>query len=438
MSQVKISIVGAGSVYTALMLRSLMLTRKRGALPQVELSLMDIADGRLKIMEGLARKMAAEAAVDVKISRTLDLAETLDGADFVITTFRVGGLEGRLADETVPLEHHMLGQETVGAGGTFLCLRTVPAILEVVREMERRCPDAWLVNYTNPANFIVDAVRRESNIRVVGLCDGMLGILRLVKKLLGLDTIEGIDPRVAGVNHCTWTLECYHDGRDIYPEMPELIGRVDPEKLTDREKLAVRMYRIFGVLPGSSAYTRYFWNLRPVMEEFTAPDFVPKARGMMQAFDEAFAYFDAAESDVLRLEKHVGDLEHGDQAMDFIKAVVNDLDEIQIVNIENRGTVANLPADTIVEVPGRVAAAGITPVPTGPLPKGLLGVVRAQIEHAELSVDAALTGDPTLAVQALLAHPQSTTFDDVLKTVEELADAHKANLGHMRWDELAF
>jgi len=432
----KISIVGAGSVYTALMIRSLMLTRKRGGLPEVELSLMDIADGRLKIIESLARKLAAEAGVDVAISRTCDLAETLDAADFVITTFRVGGLEGRLADETVPLKHHMLGQETVGAGGTFLCLRTVPAILEVVREMERRCPDAWLVNYTNPANFIVDAIRRESNVRVVGLCDGVLGILRLTQKLLGLDTIEGIDPRVAGVNHCTWTLQLFHDGRDLYPDMPALIDRFDPARLSATEQLAVRMYRIFGVLPGSSAYTRYFWNLRGVMDEFTAPDFTPKAKRMMQMFEETFAYFDAVEENVLNLEKHVGDLEHGDQAMRFIEAVVNDLDEIQTVNVENGETVPNLPAHTIVEVPGRVAASGITPVPTGPLPGGLVGLVRAQIDHAELSVDAALSGDPKLALQAVMASPQSTTFDDAVATVKGLAEAHKANLGHMRWQEL--
>ncbi|HUV38661.1 MAG TPA: hypothetical protein VMY39_03565 [Planctomycetota bacterium] len=433
----KISIVGAGSVYTALMLRSLMLTRKREGLPEVELSLMDVADERLKINESLARKLAAEAGADVVIGRTLDLAETLDGADFVITTFRVGGLEGRLADETVPLEHHMLGQETVGAGGTFLCLRTVPAILEVVRGMERRCPDAWLVNYTNPANFIVDAVRRTSKVRVVGLCDGVLGILRLTKKLLALDTIEGIDPRVAGVNHCTWTLQLFHEGRDLYPEMPALIDRFDPAKLSATEQLAVRMYRVFGVLPGSSAYTRYFWNLRPVMDEFTAPDFTPKAKRMMKLFDDTFAYFDTVEENVLNLEQHVGDLEHGDQAMRFIEAVVNDLDEIQIVNVANRGTVSNLPDDAIVEVPGRVAASGITPVPTGPLPKGLVGVVRAQLEHAQLSVDAALTGDPKLAVQSLLAHPQSTTFDDVMATVRGLAEAHKAHLGHVRWEELS-
>ena len=436
MARLKLTIVGAGSVYTALMVRSLMLTRQRGGLPEVELALMDITDERLKIMEALAHKMAAEAGVEVKISRTLKLAEALDGADFVITTFRVGGLEGRLADETIPLEHQMLGQETVGAGGTFLCLRTVPAMLTVVREMERRCPNAWLVNYTNPANFIVDAVRRTSNVRVVGLCDGVLGILRLVQKLLGSDSIDGIDPHVAGVNHCTWTLELYHNGRDVYPEMHELVERIDPNKFTDREKLAVRMYRIFGLLPGSSAYTRYFWNVRPVMEEFTAPEFIPKARVMMRMFNETFAYFESVKENVLSLEKHVGDLEHGDQAIRFIEAVAGDLDEIQIVNVENRAAIPNLPDDAIVEVPGKVAASGITPVPTGPLPKGLVGVVRAQLEHAELSVDAALSGDPKLAVQAVMAHPDSTTFDDVLKTAAELAEAHKPHLGHMRWEEL--
>ena len=436
MARVKISIVGAGSVYTALMLRSLMLTRQREGFPEVDLALMDITDCRLKIMEGLARKMVSEAGVDVRITRTLELPQALDGADFVITTFRVGGLEGRLADETVPLKHHMLGQETVGAGGTFLCLRTVPAILEVARQMERRCPDAWLVNYTNPANFIVDAVRRTSKVRVVGLCDGVLCILWLVQKLLGLDSLEGIDPRVAGVNHCTWTLQCYYKGRDLYPEMPALIDKTDPDKLSATEKLAVRMYRVFGVLPGSSAYTRYFWNLRPVMEEFTAPDFVPKATRMMRMFDETFDYFEGIEKNVMNLEKHVGDLEHGDQAMRFIEAVVNDLDEIQIVNVENRDTIANLPKDAIVEVPGKVSASGITPVPTGPLPKGLVGGIRAQLEHAELAVDAALSGDPRLAVQSLMAHPQSTTFDNVVKTVEDLAESHKANLPHMRWGEL--
>ena len=435
MDRLRISIIGGGSVYAALMLRSLALACRPAALGPVDLVLMDIAEERMTIMAGLAEKMASEAGVDIDVTHTTQLDRALDGAHFAITTFRVGGLEGRLADETIPLTHHMLGQETVGAGGTFLALRTVPAVLDVAKTMERLCPDAWLVNYTNPANFIVDAVRRESTVKVVGLCDGVLGILRLLWKLLKKETpgFEGIDVRVGGVNHCTWTLACSYDGRDLYPDIPRLIREVDPARLGDREKLAVDMFEYLGILPGSSAYTRYFWSLRTVLDEFTDPAFTPKAQRMMDHFEEAFRYFAGVEEGALTLEKHVGDLEHGDQAMRFIEAVVGDLQETQIVNVENHGAVANLPDHAIVEVPGTVGRAGITPVPVGALPRCVVGKVRAQLDHAELSVDAALSGDPKLAVQAVLAHPDSTTFPDVVETVRDLAEVHRAHLGHMRF-----
>ncbi|HUW58217.1 MAG TPA: hypothetical protein VMZ92_16390 [Planctomycetota bacterium] len=435
MDRLKISIIGGGSVYAALMLRSLALACRRGALGPVDLALMDIAEERMTIMARLGEQMASEAGADVDVTHTTELERALDGAHFVITTFRVGGLEGRLADETLPLEHHMLGQETVGAGGTFLALRTVPAVLEVATKMERLCADAWLVNYTNPANFIVDAVRRRSNVKVVGLCDGVLGILRLLEKLLNIETsaFAGIDVRVAGVNHCTWTLACAYNGRDLYPDVPRLIREVDPARLTDREKLAVSMFDVLGILPGSSAYTRYFWDLRTVLDEFTNPAFTPKARRMMDHFEEAFRYFAEVEEGALTLEKHVGDLEHGDQAVRFIEAVTADLREMQVVNVPNHGTVANLPDDAIVEVPGVVGRDGVTPVPVGAIPKCVIGKVRSQLDHAELSVDAALSGDPKLVVQAVLAHPDSTTFGDVVETVKDLAAAHRAHLNHMRF-----
>ena len=166
----KIVIVGGGSAYVPGILYSL--ANSAMALGDAEIALMDIDPSRLPLMTALGQRMVAEAGSDLTITSTTDLNESLTGATFVLTNFRPGGLDGLRLDEAIPDRYGVLGQETTGPGGTSFALRSVPQVLDLCSAMEETCPDAWLINYTNPANFVADAIRRRSTIKSVSLCDG--------------------------------------------------------------------------------------------------------------------------------------------------------------------------------------------------------------------------------------------------------------------------
>ena len=170
MSSQKIAIIGGGSPYVPGILASL--TQAGAALHGSEIALMDIAPARLPMMTAIGQRMAADAAADLRITSTTDLTEALTGATFVLTNFRPGGLEGLRLDEAIPDRYGVLGQETTGPGGTSFALRSIPQVLALCQAMEAACPDAWLINYTNPANFVADAIRRQSDVKSISLCDG--------------------------------------------------------------------------------------------------------------------------------------------------------------------------------------------------------------------------------------------------------------------------
>jgi 6-phospho-beta-glucosidase len=166
----KIAIIGGGSAYVPGILDALV--RVKEPLRQSEIALMDITTPGMAVMAGLGKRMIAEAGADLELTRTTDLAEALKGADFVVSNFRAGGFKGALLDYTIPDKYDLIGQETTGPGGTFFALRSVPQMLALCAAMEKNCPDAWLINYVNPTNFVADAIRRKSRIKCIAICDG--------------------------------------------------------------------------------------------------------------------------------------------------------------------------------------------------------------------------------------------------------------------------
>ena len=232
----KIVIVGGGSAYVPGILYSLANSAK--ALGDAEIALMDIDPSRLPLMTALGQRMVAEAGSDLTITSTTDLKESLTGATFVLTNFRPGGLDGLRLDEAIPDRYGVLGQETTGPGGTSFALRSVPQVLDLCSAMEETCPDAWLINYTNPANFVADAIRRRSAIKSVSLCDGGGNGLRYeMPEMLGVPQHE-VRVRAAGINHHTWLMELRVGGEDGYPLLHELGERQRPDRQSVRSGIS--------------------------------------------------------------------------------------------------------------------------------------------------------------------------------------------------------
>lgn len=423
----KIAIIGGGSAYVPGILYSLVHAGE--SLSGSEISLMDIDPSRLPLMVALGERMVAEFGANLRITSTTGLDESLRGATFVLTNFRPGGLEGLQRDEEIPNRYDVLGQETTGPGGTSFALRSIPQVLNLCYAMERACPDAWLINYTNPANFVADAIRRKSSIRFVSLCDGGGNGLRYqFSDLLGVK-LEDVRVRAVGTNHHTWLLELRIAGEDGYPILREYLQHHD---VTDSRNLSFGKWALerYGYWPANTSYLYPYFNQAEALASFRA------GRSLYQLFAadlpvhwprfEAMA--DGRAPIEMDTSMHHTDVGHGDIAVQTMLAIsTNTLREFH-VNAPNDGAITNLPQDAIVEGPALIDASGVRMLCMGDLPKGVLGLTEALLNWQELSVDAALSGDRNLVVQALLAHPWVDSVVAAEQLTDDLLAAHAAFL----------
>ena len=204
MDPVNIAVIGGGSSYTPELVQGLI--RRKGILDVGEIRLTDIDTDRLGITGALTERMLKKAGLKTKVRLLPSLAETLTGADFVISQIRIGGLAARHLDETIPLKYGMLGQETTGIGGMMKGLRTIPVMLDIARKMETLAPGAWLINFTNPSGMITEAVMNHSTVKMAGLCNGPVNMLRQARALLPPEA-EDFDYSFIGLNHLCWITE---------------------------------------------------------------------------------------------------------------------------------------------------------------------------------------------------------------------------------------
>ena len=209
----KIAIIGSGSTYTPELIEGII--NKRDSLPVTELYLMDIDKRKLDIVGGLCERMIKHAGLNCKVVLTMDYDEALKDADFVMAQIRVGKLPARVLDEKIPLKYNLIGQETCGIGGFFKALRTIPAMLDIVERMERLCPNAWLINFSNPSGIIAQALLTKTNIKMMGLCNVPINAIDSVKRRLDL---PNADVEYIGLNHLAYITAIRDNGYDYLEE----------------------------------------------------------------------------------------------------------------------------------------------------------------------------------------------------------------------------
>ena len=228
MENIKLVVIGGGSSYTPELVDGII--KRYNVLPVRELILVDIEDGREKveINYNFIKRMFKKAGMDVVTSWTLDRERALKGADFVVTQFRVGGLEARAKDESIPMKYNIIGQETTGPGGFANALRTIPVILEMCRDIERLCPNAWLINFTNPSGIVTEAIHRHTGVKCIGLCNVPINMENAVMEEAGVDATR-LHCRFVGLNHLSFITHVYLDGKDIIDnilESPKVAGEI--------------------------------------------------------------------------------------------------------------------------------------------------------------------------------------------------------------------
>ncbi|SPT58968.1 MULTISPECIES: hypothetical protein [Actinomadura] len=418
----KIAIIGAGSGYMPGVIRGLL--HRADDLAGAELAFHDVDTAHLDVMTRLARGMFSARGAAFTVESHTGLKPALDGASYVFTTFRPGGLAARHLDESIPLKHGVVGQETAGPGGFLMALRSVPVLLEIASAAD---PGAWIVNYTNPTNIVTDAVARATGARIIGLCDQFIGDTEMWADLLGLPS-EGLEADWIGLNHATWARRLRLDGREL--DVPLLLdglevpgGGATPWR--DPSRMA-ELAKALGFLPNS--YSKYYFFHDEVVGEL-------RAKGTTRAQDVLAmlpGYYEQVAAESRKADpdpsRERGGGEHGEFAVDVICAMHRDEGRRMIVNTRNGGAVSSLDADAIVEVPSLVGRSGPVPLTMGALPGPVRGLTQAIHAYERLASDAAVTGDRRTALQALMAHPFVRSKHTAERILDEGLAAHRAHL----------
>lgn len=432
---IKIATIGGGSSYTPELMEGFI--KRYEELPIREIWLVDIEAGKekLAIVGAMAQRMWDASPYDVKIHMTLDREEALKDADFVTTQFRVGLLNTRIKDERIPAYYGMIGQETNGPGGMFKAFRTVPIILEIVEDMKRLCPNAWLINFANPSGMVTEAVVRYGKWdRVIGLCNVPVMATMIEPALIGKEPDELIY-KFAGLNHFHWHKVTDSHGNDVTMDIIDKMYQEDnglPKNIFDvpfyREQLEqMRM------IP--CGYHRYYYRqeemLKHALEEYQTVG--TRAQQVKQTEAELFELYKDPELDHKpeQLQQR-GGAYYSDAACETIASIYANKNTQIVVSTKNEGAVPDLPADCVVEVTAYVGGQGARNVAFGELPtaeKGWLQVMKAM---ELLTIEAAVTGDYNTALQAFTINPLVPSGETAKRVMDELFIAHKAYLPNFK------
>jgi 6-phospho-beta-glucosidase len=425
----KITVIGGGSSYTPELINGFL--ERIDNLPVSELWLMDILPERLDIVGGFAQRMVAAKDAPFAVHLTADQRLAVKDASYVITQLRVGWMQARREDEYLGRRHGLIGQETTGIGGMAKALRTIPVILKIAEDMaELAQPGAPLVNFTNPAGLVTEALAHHApDVPSVGVCN--VPITTKMDLVEGLREQSGliVEPertelKTLGLNHLSWHRGFTVDGEDIWPRiMEQYLEQLRSEEEPEWDPQTIETLRM---IPNYYLQYYYYTGRKLAGQEKWPPS---RAEDVMAIEKDLLAQY--AEPD--RSEPPEGLMQRGGAyystvATQLLNAHYNDLAETHIVNVPHRGAVPGWPADWVLEMPCTVGQAGFEPIPTEPLPPACFGLLSAVKMFELLTVEAAVHGDRQAAYQALLAHPLGPAADQVQVVLDDLLETHKAYL----------
>ncbi len=423
----KVAVIGGGSSYTPELINGFL--ARHATFPMQELWLMDVLPERLEVVGGFARRMAQAAGSPFKVHLTTDQREAVRGAQYVTTQLRVGWMQARREDEYLGRRHGLIGQETTGVGGMAKALRTIPVILQIARDMQELAPGALLVNFTNPAGLVTEALARYApQVPSVGVCN--VPITTMMDMVEGLQAMGlTVDTEAAfldtlGLNHLTWHRGFTVDGEDVWEQI--ISAYVQRLRSGQEDDFDADTVEALGMIP--NYYLRYFYYTDQIVASQQGWQ-RSRAEEVMAIEQELFAqYAEPGRSVPPEGLMKRGGAYYSTVATQLLNAHYNDLDEVHVVNVRHGGAVAGWPADWVVELPCRVGRRGIQPIPTQALPPVCSGLVAQVKAYEVLTAEAAVTGDRRLAYQALLAHPLGPAADRVGAVLDDLLATHHAYL----------
>ena len=431
----KFVIIGAGSTHTPGIIGSLV--EKVDEIQLTELCLHDIDYERVYHMGEFSKIYMSERRNDIKTSWTTDLKEALSEADYVFIQIRPGRNEQRAIDEHTCYKHGLIGQETCGLGGFAFALRTIPAILEIVKTALEVCPQAWLLNYSNPEAMVSEAVYRTyPQAKMLCICDMPISQQEQVAEYFGYDE-KDLTFKYFGLNHFGWFTNVYNkEGKDLLPQLREDVvsGKMTGfNAVQDEGKLDDYWFKTFNnVIKGFKAYPdflplcylQYYYFHDEMLEqfdhEFTRADSVLAGREIT-VYQECRRVIENKSAKDSYLVAGV----HGNYIVNLASSIINDKKERFIVNVMNNGAIGNFNHDAVVEVPCYVGAAGIEPVAVGYIPQFHKSLMEAQKGYEKLAVEACLEGSQEKALQAILLNKTVPSYRKGKEILDEFLELNK-------------
>jgi 6-phospho-beta-glucosidase len=414
---IKLTVVGGGSTYTPELIEGI--ARRNDRLEVDELVLLDIDPERLAIVGGLAGRMLKRLGWPGRLTLSGSADESIDAASFVLVQLRVGGQAARLVDETLPLRFSTIGQETTGAGGFAKALRTVPIVLDLAeRTAKRGAKDAWLVDFTNPVGIVSQALLDEGH-RAIGLCNVAIGFQRRFAKQFGVEP-ERVELEHVGLNHLSWERAVKVDGVDRLPELlddPAQLAALAKDVGAPEEVLAAER-----AIP--SYYLRYYYRFDDVLRQQRDGEHT-RAREVMDIEEQLLEmYRDPKLDEKPALLEHRGGAYYSEAAAQLIASLHDGRGDVQIVDVRNDGALPDLPDDAVVEIPARIDRDGAHPLSLAPLAPEMRGLVQAVKAYEQLTIQAAMSGDESVALRALLANPLVGSWDTARGLLDALLEAN--------------
>jgi 6-phospho-beta-glucosidase len=433
--KIKIVAIGGGSSYTPELIEGFI--ERFGELAVSEICLVDIQEGleKLEVVGRLAERMVWKSGCGIRISATLDRRLALEGADFVITQFRVGGLDARIKDERIPLKYGCIGQETTGPGGFAKALRTIPVILELCRDMEELCPDAWLINFTNPAGIVTETILSHSKVKAVGLCNCPIGMYSDVAKKLNC-SIRDVYCDFVGLNHLLWARKIFARGEDV---TKQIVARAHETSEIMRNipdlDMGAEFFNSLGMLP--IGYLKYYYHTQEMFAECVRLSERDGVRGetVKKTEAELFALYRDPNLNVKppQLSKR-GGAHYSDAACDLILSIHSDKRDIQTVCVKNNGANLDLPDNAVIERNCVIGRQGAAPIALGHMPLKIRGLVQLVKAYEQLTVEAGVHGDRDAALQALALHPLVPSAALAKSMLDELISSNAEFLPQFRKD----
>ena len=426
----KVAVIGGGSSYTPELIEGFILRAEQMKVNEIALVDIEAGKDKLEIIGELAKRMLKKKGLSTNVTITFDRVAAITGADFVLTQFRVGGLDARANDERIPLKYHVIGQETTGPGGFAKALRTIPVMLEICREMEAYAPNAWLINFTNPAGIVTEAVHQYTNVKAIGLCNVPINMQQMTADILEVKR-EDVNMRFAGLNHLVYGTSVHVNGKD---QLDVLIKRIAAGKNMNMKNIydapwEESFLQALHALP--CPYHRYYYMMDDMLEEElkTSREKGTRAEQVKKIEQALFMTYQDPVLDIKppELADRGGSL-YSEAAVSLIASIVNNDHAIHTVNVPNNGTITQLPDDVAVEVTCMVNREGPQPLQIGKLPTACIGLIQQVKAFEQLTIEAAVKGDKQKAFLALVANPFVPSSKVAKALLEELLEINRPYL----------